>query len=134
VFAFLCALSCMLVALLGTAVAVLWAACRLCRVDRPPLPVAVGIVFVSWLALTAAEAVLLTVTQGVYEWLGYPFWEARVACTFVGLPMDMVIASALHAALMREGYGKAIEVWFVQRLMLLSVVLGVIGLYALAAG
>lgn len=131
ILAVICVMGTLLLGILYVAVGIFRLSCRLCGLERPPLFVAIGIVTISWLVLTITEALLLALTEKVYDFLGYPHWEARLACFFVGLPLDMFIATLLHKVMMREQLGKAIEVWFVQRLILLTLVMAGIGLFAL---
>ena len=43
-----------------------------------------------------------------------------------------MIASGIHAAFLRVKFGKAVEVWFAHRLILLTIVMAVAGVAAVA--
>jgi hypothetical protein len=133
----LCIILGTLVGILLTAVLIFRLACKWCNLERPGLMAASGIVILSWVAWAIAEAVMIAALQVVYEALGYPLWEARFVGFFLGLPFHLVVTSLLHIMLMRVSLGKAIEVWFLQQGILLSIALALIGMLAigyLAAG
>ena len=129
IIAFAC-IGVMLFALLAFAVFIFMMACRWCGVERPRFPAAAGIVIVSWVVWTIVEAILVAVLQYVYESAGYPLWEARIVSFFLALPLDLTIATGLHMALMRAPLGKAVEVWYIQRLILLAIVLALTAVVA----
>ncbi len=76
--------------------------------------------------ITIAQFIVDLIMVEVVEWGclqgNVPQWEARIIIFFLFLPIDLVISSAIHASLMGIRYGKGIEVWFVQRLIWLSIV------------
>ena len=57
---------------------------------------------------------------------GLPRWEAVVIVFFLLFPIDLVLSSAIHAALAGVRFGKGIEVWFVQRLIQLGLLVGIL--------
>lgn len=134
------ALACVLFVLalfLGLLVLILRLACAVCGVEKPGFVKGSVVVFTSWLVLSVFEAVLLGLTEQLYEAFGYPYWEARLVCTIVALPAKMLIDSALHVVLLRVSLGKAVEVWFAKVLIELGLIAGVaamVAVYLLAAG
>ena len=72
-----------------------------------------------------AESVMGAVVELSCKSAGLPGWEAGVIIFFLVLPIDLVISSGVHAGLMGIRFGKGIEVWFVQRLIYLSLVAAV---------
>jgi hypothetical protein len=120
--------------ILSTAVLIFRLACQWCNLERPSFLGASGIVILSWLTWFGAEAAMIGVLQEVYVWAGYPMWEARFVGFFLGLPFHMTVASVLHVAVMRVTAGKAIEVWFMQQMILLAIalcLLAVVGVFFL---
>lgn len=89
--------------------------CALCGLPKPSVLAAAGIMFVNFVA----DAVALTVLEGLVGTAavaaGLPGWEATIITRFLDLPVDLAISSGLHAALMGIRFGKAIEIWYVQR-------------------
>ena len=105
--------------------------CRLCGLPQPGVLVAAGKMFVSWVALAAAIAVLRTCVHAACDAAGVPHWEAQLATWLLALPVDLVISSSIHAGVTHIHYGKAVEVWFVQRLIQLSILVAVLFVAAL---
>ena len=105
-------------------------ACGLCGVARPSVLAATGIILVNFVADAVALTILEAVVGSGARAAGLPPWEAVIITRFLDLPVDLVISSAIHAGLMGIKFGKAIEIWFVQRLIQLGVVTAV-GLVAL---
>ena len=68
-----------------------------------------------------AEAILGEVVKEASSAARLARGEAGVITFFLALPIDLVISSGLHAGLMGIRFGKGIEVWFVQRLIQLSI-------------
>ncbi len=122
----------LLLGILSFAVFVFRLACHWCRLERPTFFAAAGIVVVSWIVWAIVEAVMIAVLQEVYQAAGYPPWEARIVGFFVGLPSHLVVTTVLHMALMRVKLGKAIEVWFIQQLILFSIILSITGVVVVA--
>lgn len=106
--------------------------CRLCKLKPPSIPRTLGIVLITFAATSLAEGILAAVVRASYSGLGLPLWEAGISAFFIGLPVDMAVNAGVHTAMMRIPPGKGIEVWFVQRVLLLGVILGIGGLAALA--
>ncbi len=132
VFGLLCVLAGVLFGLLAFAVAIFQVACKLCGLERPGAFAAAGIVVVSYVVWAVFEAIMIAVLQEVYRAAGHPPWEARIVGFFVGLPCHMVVTTFLHIVFMRVKFGKAIEVWFVQQLILFSIVLAIVALVGVA--
>ncbi|MDB5312746.1 MAG: hypothetical protein JWO38_6948 [Gemmataceae bacterium] len=101
-------------------------ACVLCGLPKPSILAAAGIMSVNFvadaIALTVLEEVVWLGAQGV----GVPRWESWIVTRFLDLPVDLAISSGLHAGLMGIKFGKGLEVWFVQRLIQLSIVAAVV--------
>ncbi len=106
--------------------------CRLCKLPPPSVPRTLGIVLITFVATSLAEAALAGVVRGTYSGLNLPLWEAGFTAFFLGLPIDMAVNAGVHAGMMRIPASKGVEVWFVQRVMLLGVILAVGGFAALA--
>lgn len=128
----LCTLFGLLFGILFFAVAIFQIACKWCGLERPNSFVAGGIVFISWIVWAIFEGIMIAVLQELYRAAGYPPWEARIVGFFLGLPCHMVVTTGLHMALMRVSFGKSIEVWFIQQLILFSIVLTITGLIVIA--
>jgi hypothetical protein len=128
----LCIVAGVLFGLLAFAVAIFQVACKLCGLERPGSFAAAGIVVVSYVVWAIFEAVMIAVLQEVYRAAGHPPWEARIVGFFLGLPCHMVVTTFLHIVLLRVPFGKAIEVWFIQQMILFSIVLAIVGLISIA--
>ena len=101
-------------------------ACVLCGLPKPSVLAAAGIMSVNFvadaIALTVLEAVVWEGAQAV----GVPRWESLIVTRFLDLPVDLIVSSGLHAGLMGIRLGKGLEVWFVQRLIQLSIVAAIV--------
>jgi hypothetical protein len=95
--------------------------CRLCDLEQPGVLLSLGIVAVTFVAGLLAEGMLTGGVRFVYARSNLPLWESGVTAFFLGLPVDMLVNAAIHAGLMKIAFGKGIEVWFVQRILLLLV-------------
>lgn len=96
--------------------------CSLCGVTRPSYPAAMGIILVNF----GVDAIALAILEGLVglgaQEVGILPWESWIVARFLDLPVDLAISAGLHAALMGIKFGKGIEVWFVQRLIQLSII------------
>jgi len=106
--------------------------CRMCKLPPPSVPRTLGIVFITFVATSFAEGLLAAVVRGTYAGLNLPLWEAGFTAFFLGLPVDMAVNAGVHAGMMKIPATKGVEVWFVQRVMLLGVMLAVAAFVALA--
>lgn len=97
-------------------------ACVLCGLPKPSILAAAGIMLINLLADVIALGILEEIVWLVAEGVNVPPWEAWLITRFLDLPVDLVISSGLHAGLMGIRFGKGVEVWFVQRLIQLSIV------------
>lgn len=104
-------------------------ACVLCGLPRPSVATAAGVMLLVWVSKTLSEAVMNVIVQESCRAAGVPQWEAGVIVFFLLLPIDLLISASLHAGLMNIKFGKGVEVWFVQMLMYLSMLL-VVGIIA----
>lgn len=99
--------------------------CRLCHLPSPSVIRTLGIVSITFVATIFADALLAGALRGTYDALHLPAWELGIAAFFIGLPIDMVLNAGIHKAMMKIPAGKGIEVWFVQRIMILGVVIAI---------
>ena len=97
-------------------------ACSLCGVHRPSYPAAFAIILVNFVADFVALVILEMLVGMAAQQVGVPPWESWIVARFLDLPVDLAISAGLHAALMGIKFGKGIEVWFVQRLIQLSII------------
>jgi hypothetical protein len=112
-------------------------ACVLSGLPKPSVLSAAGVMLVTVVSVGVAESVMGYVVEVSCASAGLPRWEAGVITFFLALPVDLVISSAIHAGLMAMRFGKAIEVWFIQRLiylLILAAVVFVAALYVLIRG
>jgi hypothetical protein len=81
-----------------------------------------GIILVNF----GVDAIALAILEGLVglgaQEVGILPWESWIVARFLDLPVDLAISAGLHAALMGIKFGKGIEVWFVQRLIQLSII------------
>jgi hypothetical protein len=106
--------------------------CRLCKLPPPSLLRSIGIVVLTFVIASIGEGILAAGVRGAYRGFGWPRWETGFVTFFLGLPVDMVVNAGVHAGMMKLPFGKGIEVWFVQRVLLFSVILLAGGLAAIA--
>jgi hypothetical protein len=118
--------------ILAVAVALFQIACVMSRVPKPGFLRASWVVGVTFLVWSVAEGVVAGSVHAVYENLNYPLWEAGLVTFFLGLPVDLIISSGVHAGLLRMRFGKAVEVWFAHRMILLTIVMALAGVAAVA--
>lgn len=95
--------------------------CVLCGLPRPSLLASSAVMAINVVTGLVAEAVMKKGVEVACRAAGFPDWEAGLIVLFFALPVDLVISSGLHTVLMRVRFGKGIEVWFVQRLIYLSI-------------
>ena len=88
---------------------------------------------ITFIATILADAALTLAVRETYTGLNLPLWEAGFTAFFLGLPIDMVVNAGIHAGMMKIPASTGVEVWFVQRVMLLGVILAVAG-FAAGAG
>jgi divalent metal cation (Fe/Co/Zn/Cd) transporter len=100
--------------------------CRLCKMDPPGVLQTIGIVILTLIASFIVDGILAWIVRAVYIRSNMPIWESGIATFFLGLPVDMLINAGIHAKVMDISMGRGIEVWFVQR-VLLMLVFGIIG-------
>ena len=95
--------------------------CSLCGVPKPGVLTAGGVMLVTWVSILVAESIMGKLVEYACEKAGLPRWEAGIIIVFLFFPVDLVISSTIEAGLMGLKVGKGIEVWFVQRLIYLSI-------------
>lgn len=97
--------------------------CVLSGLPKPSVLSATGHLFLITVAQLFADLIIMV---PLVEWgcriAAVPQWETWIIIYFLLLPIDLVISSGIHARLMGIRFGKGIEVWFVQRLIYLSIV------------
>jgi hypothetical protein len=81
---------------------------------------AAGIMLLIRISTTISETLMDLVVKESCTVAGLPWWESRIIVFFLILPIDLLISAALHSGLMNIKFGKGIEVWFVQWLLILS--------------
>jgi hypothetical protein len=131
--AVLLALGCLFVlgsGVLLAAVLLLRTACAITGVEKPNFAKASATVIVTFVILTVAEGIQTAAVRAAYDAAGLPVWEAGVVSFFAALPIDLLIASGLHAALLGLSFGKSVEVWFAHRLIFFTLLLAVGGAVA----
>src|SRR4051794_38357511 len=104
-----------------------------CRLARAPLPTAgrtLGIVLAILLSVSAVEGLVSYAIVEAYLAGGYPIWEAGLVAFIVGLPIHMLVATAVHAKMMGMSYADGFAVWFVDKAIKLG--LFMVGAAALA--
>jgi hypothetical protein len=121
----------LLPAILFIATYIFRVSCRLCGLRQPSVLNSAGIMFVSWVSVVIAETILRLIVEASGRAAALPQWESGIITFFLALPVDLVISSGLHAGLMGIRFGKGIEVWFVQRLIQLSIVAAIVFVAAL---
>lgn len=126
----LCCVGVVLLGILAVAVLLFRLACAMAGLRRPGVFKAAWIVAVTFVVLSVVEGILAGIVRAVYQDLNFPLWEAGLVTFFLGLPLDLVIASGIHAAFLRVRFGKSVEVWFAHRLILLTIVMAVAGVSA----
>jgi hypothetical protein len=132
ILAALCILLGLCLGILFTAVLIFRFACRWCELEQPGFLATCGIVILAWIVWAIFEGILIAILQTLYHNAGYPPWEARIVGFFVGLPCHLVVTTLLHVGLLRVSFGKAIEVWFIQHIILFSIILVIVGLVGVA--
>ena len=96
--------------------------CVLSGLPKPSVLSAAGHLFLITVAQFLADLIMVQLVEWGCRSAAVPQWEARIIIFFLFLPIDLVISSGIHAGLMGIRFGKGIEVWFVQRLIYLSIV------------
>ncbi len=96
--------------------------CVLSGLPKPSVLAAAMHLFLISIAQFFADFLMVQLVEWGCHKAAVPQWEARIIIFFLFLPIDLVISSGIHAGLMGIRFGKGIEVWFVQRLIYLSIV------------
>ena len=96
--------------------------CVLSGLPKPSVIAATGHLFLISIAQFLTDLIMVQVVEWGCDQAGVPRWEAHIIIFFLFLPIDLVISSGIHASLMGIKFGKGVEVWFVQRLIYLSIV------------
>ena len=109
-------------------------ACSLSGLPKPSILTAAGVMILIRISTTISEVMMDLVVKESCQVAGLPLWESRIIVFFLLLPIDLLISAGLHAGLMNIKFGKGIEVWFVQWLIILSIAAAitfVVGLFYL---
>ena len=96
--------------------------CRLARAPRPTFMRSVGIVFVVLFAVSAVEGLIGSLIREAYILGGYPLWEAGLVAFFIGLPVHMLVASAIHAKMLDMSFVEGLAVWFIEKAIKLGMI------------
>jgi hypothetical protein len=96
-------------------------ACRIARVHPRTVFRSVGLVLASLFVGALAEGLLGWGVERAYTLGGFPIWEAGLVGFFLGLPVHMLLISALHAKMMRVTFTEGLSVWFVDKAMKLAI-------------
>jgi hypothetical protein len=120
----------LLVGLLCVFVGLFLLSCRWAGLPRPRLITAIGVVLATTFVWFFIEAVFIAGLYKLYDLAGYPPWEVWLVGFFAGLPVSLTAATLLHVALLRVPTGKAVQVWFIERLIRYGFVLGCLGVFA----
>jgi hypothetical protein len=97
-------------------------ACAWSGLKKPSVATAAGVMLLIRLSTTFCEALMEVLVHGTCDVAGLPGWESGLIVFFLLLPIDLLISAGLHSGLMNIRFGKGIEVWFVQWLIILSIV------------
>ncbi|AWM38388.1 hypothetical protein GobsT_34780 [Gemmata obscuriglobus] len=100
--------------------------CVLCGLPKPGVTVAAGIMFVSWVAFVLAVSLLRAGVHAACDAARLPPWEASIITFLLALPIDLLISAGVEAGLMGVRFGKAVEVWYTQRLIHLAIVVVIV--------
>lgn len=122
----------MMVGVLFTFVGLFIFSCRLAGLPKPKLIVAIGVVIATAFVWFVVEAVFLAALQKVYAFAGFPPWEVWLVGLFAGLPVSLAAGTLLHMLLLRVPSHKAVQVWFIERLIRFSVLLFGVGIAVVA--
>jgi hypothetical protein len=95
--------------------------CVLCGLPRPSVLTAFGVMALIRISTFVPEAIMKVIATESCRVAGVPLWEASIIIIFLVLPIDLLISAGLHSGLMSIKFGKGIEVWFVQMLIILSI-------------
>ncbi|MGL6096018.1 MAG: hypothetical protein ACRC7O_09515 [Fimbriiglobus sp.] len=134
VFVFLCA-GVMLLAYLAFEVGLFRLSCLVCGVPRPGAAKSVGVVLGLLLAPILTDGIQTAIVVEVYQFAGYPLWEAGVVNFVLALPVHLLLCSALHARMMGLTFRECLPVWFVEKSIkfgLLLIALGVAAVFVFA--
>ena len=108
--------------------------CALSGLPKPSFATAAGVILLIRLSTTVSETIMELIVRESCDVAGLPGWESGLIVFFLLFPIDLLISAGLHSGLMNIKFGKGIEVWFVQWLMILSIVAAitfVIGMFNL---
>ena len=97
-------------------------ACAWSGIPKPSMLTAAGVMLLIRIATTVTQVLMDVVVVETCGFAGLPLWESDIIVFFLLLPIDLLISASLHSGLMNIRFGKGIEVWFVQWLLILSVV------------
>lgn len=122
----------MMLGFLAGMVALFLFSCRMAGLPRPRLIVAVGVVLATTFVWFLVEAAFLAALQRLYAIAGFPPWEVWLVGLFAGLPVSLAAATVLHVLLLRVPTSKAVQVWFIERLIRFSLLLLGIGIFVVA--
>jgi hypothetical protein len=96
-------------------------ACAWSGLAKPSIITAAGVMLLIRVCTTTCEALMDVIVSESCDVAGLPRWETDIIVFFLILPIDLLISAGLHSGLMNIKFGKGIEVWFVQWLIILSI-------------
>lgn len=96
-------------------------ACAWSGLPKPSVLTAGGVMLLIRVSTTVCEALMNVLVSESCKAAKLPIWETSIIVTILILPIDLIISASLHAGLMNIRFGKGIEVWFVQWLIILSI-------------
>ena len=105
-------------------------ACALCRVPQPGAIRTVGLVTLLLALPIFADTALGAVLYEAYLAGDYPLWEAGVIEFILALPVHMVLCSAIHSWMMSIRVREGLSVWFVEKMIKLTILAAVVGTFA----
>ena len=101
-------------------------ACALSGLRKPSIVTSAGVMILIRVCTTTCEAMMDYIVSQSCEVAGLPRWETGIIVFFLILPIDLLISAGLHSGLMNIKFGKGIEVWFVQWLIILSILAAIV--------
>lgn len=106
-------------------------ACALCRVPQPGPFKSIGLVMLLLTIPIVADSMLGAALYEAYVAGDYPLWEAGVIEFMLALPIHMVLCSTIHSWMMSIRVREGLSVWFVEKLIKLSILVAIVGVITL---
>lgn len=106
-------------------------ACSACRLPVPGFGKTIGLVLMLLTIPIVADSFLGAALYEAYRAGDYPLWEAGVIEFILALPLHMVLCSVIHSWMMGIHVREGVSVWFVEKLIKMTILFGIIGIVAL---